>query len=332
MKAVPIVLVPFLVAVAGAALAAEAPVIDFRYAPPDWQTCIGLPDDWQKTLVGKDGDLLYDFPGKVGGFATRIVVDLAGGSTWVRQELVSPRIPVVRTFKHAGDVEIQEEAFALAPPVTSAPGPIPQRTDVLIVRFMNQGKSDAKVAPVLVLKSTQPTVAAEDRTRAHIGGQTIVVCAQPFERADASVNKLTLVFPEVTLAPGGRHVMAFAVSRGKPGDAAPLTVAGAEESRRTSERYWQEFDLPYGHIEVPDRGVQALLDSSIRNIYQAREIKKGLPAFQVGPTCYRGLWVVDGSFLMEAVAYLGRTAEARAGIEYLLSFQRDDGEIGRAHV
>jgi GH15 family glucan-1,4-alpha-glucosidase len=28
---------------------------------------------------------------------------------------------------------------------------------------------------------------------------------------------------------------------------------------------------------------------------------------------------------MEAVAYLGRTAEARAGIEYLLSFQRDDG-------
>jgi GH15 family glucan-1,4-alpha-glucosidase len=78
---------------------------------------------------------------------------------------------------------------------------------------------------------------------------------------------------------------------------------------------------------VPDPGIQAQLDSSIRNIYQAREIKKGLPAFQVGPTCYRGLWVVDGSFLMEAVAYLGRVEEARNGIRYLLSFQRPDGAI-----
>jgi hypothetical protein len=60
---------------------------------------------------------------------------------------------------------------------------------------------------------------------------------------------------------------------------------------------------------------------------QAREIKKGLPAFQVGPTCYRGLWVVDGSFLMEVMDYLGRIEEARNGIRYLLSFQRPDGAI-----
>ncbi len=73
--------------------------------------------------------------------------------------------------------------------------------------------------------------------------------------------------------------------------------------------------------------MQALLDSSIRNIYQAREIKKGLPAFQVGPTCYRGLWVVDGSFLLEAVTYLGRAEEARNGVRYLMSFQRDDGSF-----
>ena len=80
-----------------------------------------------------------------------------------------------------------------------------------------------------------------------------------------------------------------------------------------------------GHLEIPDAGVQALLDSSIRNIYQAREIKQGLPAFQVGPTCYRGLWVVDGSFLLEAITYLGRANETRNGVKYLMSFQRDDG-------
>ena len=33
--------------------------------------------------------------------------------------------------------------------------------------------------------------------------------------------------------------------------------------------------LPYDRIQVPDAGIQALLDSSIRNIYQAREIQEG---------------------------------------------------------
>ena len=35
--------------------------VDHRYAPPWWQTSICLPDDWQKTLLGKQGCLLYDF-------------------------------------------------------------------------------------------------------------------------------------------------------------------------------------------------------------------------------------------------------------------------------
>ena len=105
----------------------------------------------------------------------------------------------------------------------------------------------------------------------------------------------------------------------------PVDLAQAESLRRKAERFWQKAALPYDRIEVPDPGVQALVDSSIRNIYQAREIKKGLPAFQVGPTCYRGLWVVDGSFLLEAMTYLGRADETRNGVKYLMSFQREDG-------
>jgi beta-galactosidase len=83
---------------------------------------------------------------------------------------------------------------------------------------------------------------------------------------------------------------------------------------------------------LPDAGIQALVDSSIRNIYQAREIKNGLPAFHVGPTVYRGLWIADGSFLLEAAALRGRGAEARAGLDYLMTFQQPDGRfqiIGR---
>ena len=50
--------------------------VDHRYAPVWWQTSICLPDDWQKTLVGKEGTLLYDFPGKYSGFKTRIAVEI----------------------------------------------------------------------------------------------------------------------------------------------------------------------------------------------------------------------------------------------------------------
>jgi hypothetical protein len=70
-----------------------------------------------------------------------------------------------------------------------------------------------------------------------------------------------------------------------------------------------------------------LIESCVRNIWQARELKLRGPAFQVGPTVYRGLWVVDGSFLLETAGILGRGLDARKGIEYLLSQQSADGSF-----
>ena len=78
---------------------------------------------------------------------------------------------------------------------------------------------------------------------------------------------------------------------------------------------------------MPDAGIQGLIDSSIRNIWQAREIKKGMTAFQVGPTCYRGLWIVDGAFLLEAATMLGAGNQARNGVAYELTYQKPDGRI-----
>ena len=90
---------------------------------------------------------------------------------------------------------------------------------------------------------------------------------------------------------------------------------------------WNTYQFPYDHIIVPDSNVQNLLYSCIRNIYQAREIKKGLPAFQVGPTCYRGLWIIDGSFLLESMTFLGQVQDVRNGIEYMLGFQKKNGSV-----
>jgi hypothetical protein len=468
--------------------------IDFRYAPPNWQTSICLPDDWQKTLVGKDGALLYDWPGKFAGFGTKITFGVTAEAHWQNQELASPRVPIVRTSKRAGEVEIDEEAFAVAPPAkapraTKAPSfviervgtttvqtgwanppkntdpafrniavgwvapvqyrfkaedgarytvvfglceghhaepgqrvlqlqmegktrqtvdpvadkgknvPVlyplttqdengdgwidlavktaeqaadrntilnvlwifregaapgvdelltgqssrpalahvecgqglppnqPPRHDVLIASLHNAGVTSAPVTPTLVIESEFAITPQPDKRHVLIGGGTTLFCPQPFARVEKSGATVVLHFAEVTLAPGKSERLVFGVGRGKDAPALPRDVAHAESLRKQSERFWQRANLPYGHLEVPDAGVQAVIDSSIRNIYQAREVKKGLPAFQVGPTCYRGLWVVDGSFLLEAITYLGRADETRSGVKYLMSFQRDDGGI-----
>jgi hypothetical protein len=108
-----------------------------------------------------------------------------------------------------------------------------------------------------------------------------------------------------------------------PDGTTPVTTSQIKQA----VKYWEKASLQFDKIIVPDSGIQALVNSSIRNIWQAREIKNGLPAFQVGPTCYRGLWLVDGAFILEAATILGAGDQARNGVAYELSHQKDDGRI-----
>ena len=473
-----------------AAVADDPWTIDFRYAPTWWQTSICLPDDWQKTLVGKEGGLLYDYPGKYAGFGTRITFGLQGETRWLKQELASPRVPIVRTTQRNGDVEVVQETFAVAPPLAPArkeaelllervdsqvmqagwasppagsdpafrdvaignghavqyrfkagkaarytvvfglcegwhakPGqriltlqiegkslrtvdlvaekgrnhpelfsfpardengdgwidvavaaaenspdkntilntlwvfsgedapakeellagrstrpPLAHvdcgsdsasnqtpRHDLTLVHLRNTGASPARITPTLTIESASPIQLDSSRRRVQVGGSTSLATSGVFADMEKSASRTVCRFPETVIPPHGEQVLSFVVARGRNTGDLAVDLSKAESLRRKAERYWQTTPLPYDHIQVPDPGVQALVDSSIRNIYQAREIKKGLPAFQVGPTCYRGLWVVDGSFLLEAVTYLGRADETRNGVKYLMSFQRDDG-------
>ncbi len=474
--------------------AADDPcTVDFRYAPPQWQTSICLPDDWQKTLVAKDGGLLYDYPGKHAGFGTKITFDLGENTTWVKQELLAPRIPIVRTFKTAGPIEILEETFAvvpLIPPIkkANAPALLIQRTgantgqrdwanpqgpcdpdfghvaigwngpieyrfpakpgerftvmfglcegyhtnggarvldlqvegktrqtvdlvkekgrnisavfsfdaqdenedgyvnlavaaakdspdkntilnllwvfragetpatetvmrggpfdqaplvrvacgvdrlptgqkprhDLMIVTLRNPSGQAVKVAPRLRLETDGPVWPNPYDNLVRVRSDTKLFIPGGWLTTDKQGGP---VFAPFSLPPRGTRTLVFGIGRGDDPAVFPTSVADAQSARKKAEKYWAKSDLPYDRLVVPDAGVQALLDSSIRNIYQAREIKQGLPAFQVGPTCYRGLWVVDGSFLLEAITYLGRADETRAGIKYLLNFQRDDGSF-----
>lgn len=141
-------------------------------------------------------------------------------------------------------------------------------------------------------------------------------------------NPLRLFFAEVDLEPGQKDQVLVAIGRGEEADLSVSADAAPRELERAI-RYWrQDLDLPFDRIRIPDPVVQGLLDSCIRNIYQARELRDGVPAFQVGPTCYRGTWAADGPFILEAVTYLGRAREARAGLE--LQLEKDEGPGGIA--
>ena len=140
-------------------------------------------------------------------------------------------------------------------------------------------------------------------------------------------NKTKLLFEEKTLAPGQEYRVLLTLPQGKNASAQTPESSAARE-RDKAVKYWQHVDLPYDRMIVPDQDVQDLLDSCIRNIYQAREIKEGRPAFQVGPTCYRGTLAADGPFILEAITYLGRARETRAGLE--LQVDQDGGPGGVA--
>ena len=139
-------------------------------------------------------------------------------------------------------------------------------------------------------------------------------------------NPLRLHFPEKNIAPGDKEQVLIGFYRGKEAEAA-ISVETAKEELDKAIRYWKEdVDLPFDRIQLPDPAVQGLLNSCIRNIYQARELRNGEPAFQVGPTCYRGTWAADGPFILEAVTYLARWQQARSGLE--LQLEKDEGPGG----
>ncbi len=141
-------------------------------------------------------------------------------------------------------------------------------------------------------------------------------------------NPLRLYFSKKDFMPGQKDQILVAFYRGEEAETS-VSIETAKQELDRAIRYWkEEVALPFDQIKVPDPEVQGLLDSCIRNIYQARELRNGDPAFQVGPTCYRGTWAADGPFILEAVTYLGRGEEARSGLE--LQEEKDEGPGGVA--
>ena len=206
------------------------------------------------------------------------------------------------------------------PVITNAP----PRVDLLLAELTNTGTESATPA-VRVTVQSNGALSFDEGSGSVLVREVPALTVSERVTAGREGNMLTLALPAVAIKPN--ETKAFVIAMHRNAAAHVWSVEEAHAALSYAQHYWQTADLPYGKVSVPDTAVQGLFDSCIRNIYQAREIKKGLPAFQVGPTCYRGLWVVDGAFLLESISMLGRTDETRAGVAYLLSHQNEDGSF-----
>ncbi|MBN2024251.1 MAG: hypothetical protein JW809_15820 [Pirellulales bacterium] len=203
------------------------------------------------------------------------------------------------------------------------------RNDVILVHVTNNGAEAKTIEPKVLVDSQRPLVTFDDHVQ--VDGHELVVATHPIasvkktDRPDA--GQCVIALAPISI-PAGQTASFAAVYRGGGRIVrSPSTLADAQKARAECQTFWETVKLPYGRVTVPDQGIQALLDSSIRNIWQAREIKNGLPSFQVGATCYRSLFVVDGAFILEAANLVGAGKDTRSGIEYMLTFQQDDGRF-----
>jgi len=326
-------------------LTGQVQSVDFRFAPPFWQSTICLPDDPYKSLVDEQGNLVvHQFPvSQYGEPRTRIGVVVADGVEWVNQQMLSPKIPIVITSKKAPGWEITEETFSVTNlPATKVAGTLPlndekemdrgagkelPRNDVMLIRIKNTGKSASTIAPLIKISSSLPMVYSDSRFT--LNNREKLSFTLPVDDGSVKIGEKESSIRLRPVTVKSQQTLTFAVVLNGGGALAywPESTDQAIRARKESVSFWKSADLPYGRITVPDAGIQALLDASIRNIWQSREIKNGLPAFQVGPTCYRGLWIVDGAFLLEAATILGTGIEARNGVMYNLSFQKEDGRF-----
>lgn len=308
--------------------------IDFRYAPRLSQATICFPDDPKKSLVGQAGDLRYAFAhGLMVGmedFATVCTFSLAGmqDDRLLRQWLEAPNVPIVHTLIDRPTATLELVAFA--------------------TRHQNEGRVDNVLMTIL---PKHAAVAAIPRIHIRTCGHMKQMTGPPvITLNDTTTNTPFLVAAK--LSPALDYATFWEetgytlyLPHGLASHDEPLRylVRFPQESQSSvaledmlqhpdallgeSREFWKSWK-PFGSVawSYPDKQGQ-FLTACARNIQQAREVKNHKLVFQVGPTVYRGLWIVDGNFLLEAARYLGYDKEADEGLLSEWAKQSPSGQI-----
>ncbi len=326
--------------------------VDFRYRPREWQVCFGLKDDLNKSMIANDGGLWYDFVygnNHIGfpypnfcyernkGYTLSITPQLVGqGQPSEQNQWVDiAEIPIIKNKAAYGRFQLHQTTLAS---FVDNSNPLKNRYDVVSLQLQNKAERQDSTRLRVAFNTIHQIELDETRTKVYLAPYTgekklIAEFPKPITTFSGHISKMKytyyLDFEKMVLAPGDQSDLDFVVYSSQPPAEVTLPLQIQEELAKASA-YWEELDLPYDYIKVPDSGIQKMLNASIRGIYQAREIKEGIPAFQVGPTFYRGTWAVDSPFFMEAMTYLGQKEDVRKAIEGIFKFGETQGDTGES--
>ena len=315
-------------------------VVDFRYSPVKYQTAFCFPDDPHKSLVSESGQLLYGY--KFG--SSTLACPLKVGFTLYgmqrpkvkSQELESPSVPIVRT-----ELEYPSALMTLTTFATNDPAE--GRVDNVIVKVTPHADGLVSIQLPVEFDSSESFDFEVKETSfkiSHRGSQKVFMVGKapasqsldnPFGNVDLR-QRIVLHRGQASKSQPYRAFFRFPLADQQTG---PIE-AGLSMPERCLEgcrffwKSWPAFHAPIA-IEVPGRQGE-FVEACARNILQAREVRDGKLTFQVGPTCYRGLWVVDGNFLLEAARYMGYDKDAEAGLRTTWSGQLKSGQVVTAGI
>ncbi len=317
----------------------ENATIDFRYAPRNQQSTISFPDDPKKTIVGQAGDLRYGF-GKspsagMENFSTIIKFSLAGfqDDRVIRQWIESPAIPIVHTLIDRPAATLELIAFA-----TQHAGEGRVDNVLLVIRSK---KGSVALVPNLHIRTCEKLELESDNSptatvSATASKSLLLVAAQLVATHLGDLGTcmlweeegftLYLTHGQATEDAEARYFIRLP-QEGQSAATLHEHLPDAEMLLAEAREFWSRWK-PFGTTEwsYPGRHGE-FLTACARNIQQAREVKNGQLVFQVGATIYRGLWIVDGNFLLEAARYLGYDKAADEGLRSEWSKQVDSGQI-----
>jgi hypothetical protein len=318
--------------VARAEGASASTAIDFRYSPLAWQTAYCFPDDHYKSLIGQRGELRYGHPGQGGGityFPEVVEFSLSGMEDnhlgW--QRLEASGVPIVHTRLDRPEAFLHITTFA-----TQREGE--GRVDNVILEIEPRTEHKLSAVPLVILKTKREVKLEHAAEGAVLRPDTDQ--APPFLLSDLPLSGPTdsgvefIYAMKAAVISEARPFRCFLrfpqegqeVEKLKDGLAHPVQLLA--EARE----YWRNWKPFGGEVSFTLPGPSGdFLVACARNIQQAREVKNGKITFQVGPTVYRGLWVVDGNFLLEAARYLGYDAAAQAGLEATWARQEASGGV-----
>ena len=226
--------------------------VDFRYSPPEWQTAICLPDDPQKSLVDKSGELLYHYKGGPGReFGTRIAVEVVSIAVWQTQTLYSPRVPIVQTHRAADGWQIVEEAFAVtdqnvgaeARPSLAEPAG-PPCNDVILVRVTNTGAVARTLSPRLIVDTTRDYRRLGETGVVVNAHETISASLKMTGPVEENKSRRAIQLESLAVAPGKSVQFFVLYSGGGSIVLSPTTVEQAVADREHAVAFWEKAPLP----------------------------------------------------------------------------------------